>query len=138
MNQYLFNHGQWHTPYYFYGDEDCYRYFLSLVEGVTPKKQTPTSIGYSTGTQLNSSVTAESEDAIESASPIITIVGLVLLMVRFHDNKPCVPRFLEYYFSPTSFASIAPISILRAYDVRNDKTISSVTISPVTIAIMSA
>ncbi len=69
MNQYLFNHGQWHTPYYFYGDEDCYRYFLSLIEGITAKKQTPTSIGYSTGTQLNSSVTAESEDAIESVPP---------------------------------------------------------------------
>lgn len=69
MNQYLFNHGQWHTPYYFYGDENCYRYFLSLIEGTTAKKQTPTSIGYSTGTQLNSSVTAESEDAIESVPP---------------------------------------------------------------------
>ncbi|CAI4240130.1 CQS_1a_G0000780.mRNA.1.CDS.1 [Saccharomyces cerevisiae] len=69
MNQYLFNHGQWHTPYYFYGDEDCYRYFLSLIEGITAKKQIPTSIGYSTGTQLNSSVTAESEDAIESVPP---------------------------------------------------------------------
>ncbi|CAI4468925.1 CLN_G0019830.mRNA.1.CDS.1 [Saccharomyces cerevisiae] len=62
MNQYLFNHGQWHTPYYFYSDEDCYRYFLRLVEGVTPKKQTATSIG-------NSPVTAKPEDAIESASP---------------------------------------------------------------------
>ncbi|CAI7130127.1 CGH_1_collapsed_G0000780.mRNA.1.CDS.1 [Saccharomyces cerevisiae] len=62
MNQYLFNHGQWHTPYYFYSDEDCYRYFLRLVEGVTPKKQTATSIG-------NSPDTAKTEDAIESASP---------------------------------------------------------------------
>ncbi|CAD6595239.1 HN1_G0049360.mRNA.1.CDS.1 [Saccharomyces cerevisiae] len=62
MNQYLFNHGQWHTPYYFYSDEDCYRYFLRLVEGLTPKKQTATSIG-------NSPVTAKPEDAIESASP---------------------------------------------------------------------
>nr|CAE52445.1 hypothetical protein [Saccharomyces cerevisiae] len=62
MNQYLFDHGQWHTPYYFYSDEDCYRYFLRLVEGVTPKKQTATSIG-------NSPVTAKPEDAIESASP---------------------------------------------------------------------
>ncbi|CAD6595235.1 AMH_1a_G0000760.mRNA.1.CDS.1 [Saccharomyces cerevisiae] len=62
MNQYLFNHGQWHTPYYFYSDVDCYRYFLRLVEGVTPKKQTAMSIG-------NSPVTAKPEDAIESASP---------------------------------------------------------------------
>ncbi|CAI4238443.1 BAK_1a_G0000760.mRNA.1.CDS.1 [Saccharomyces cerevisiae] len=62
MNQYLFNHGQWHTPYYFYSDEDCYRYFLRLVEGVTPKKQTATPIG-------NSPDTAKPEDAIESASP---------------------------------------------------------------------
>ncbi|CAI4240232.1 BFP_1a_G0000760.mRNA.1.CDS.1 [Saccharomyces cerevisiae] len=58
MNQYLFNHGQWHTPYCFYNDEDCYRYFLRLVEGVTPKKQTATSIG-------NSPVTAKPEDAID-------------------------------------------------------------------------
>ncbi|CAI4244257.1 CCC_1a_G0000820.mRNA.1.CDS.1 [Saccharomyces cerevisiae] len=86
MNQYLFNHGQWHTPYYFYSDEDCYRYFLRLVEGVTPKKQTATSIG-------NSPVTAKPEDAIESASPIVVIiVWLVLSTVHlhFHDNKPCV------------------------------------------------
>ncbi|CAI4241826.1 BAP_1a_G0000750.mRNA.1.CDS.1 [Saccharomyces cerevisiae] len=39
MNQYLFDHGLWNTPYYFYDDEDCHRYFLSLIEGRTFKKQ---------------------------------------------------------------------------------------------------
>ncbi|CAI4037123.1 hypothetical protein SMKI_01G0820 [Saccharomyces mikatae IFO 1815] len=43
MNQYLFDRGHWFTPYFFYCDEKCYRYFLRLIEGVTPKRQETTS-----------------------------------------------------------------------------------------------
>ncbi|CAI4037126.1 SMKI01G0845 [Saccharomyces mikatae IFO 1815] len=44
MNQYLFVNNLWNTPYYFYRDEDCHRYFLSLIEGHTFKKQDKSSI----------------------------------------------------------------------------------------------
>ena len=39
MNQYLFDNDLWNTSYYFYRDEDCHRYFLSLIKGRTFKKQ---------------------------------------------------------------------------------------------------
>ena len=38
MNQYLFDNDLWNTPYYFYRDEDCHRYFLSLIKGKTFRK----------------------------------------------------------------------------------------------------
>ncbi|KAF4000540.1 Pheromone-regulated membrane protein 8 [Saccharomyces cerevisiae] len=38
MNRYIFDHGLWDTPYYFYRDEDCHRYFLSLIKGKTFRK----------------------------------------------------------------------------------------------------
>lgn len=38
MNRYIFDHGLWDTPYYFYRDEGCHRYFLSLIKGKTFRK----------------------------------------------------------------------------------------------------
>ncbi|CAI4054670.1 DUP/COS family protein SKDI_01G0880 [Saccharomyces kudriavzevii IFO 1802] len=42
MNRYLFNEGKWNTPYYFYCEESCHRYFLRLIEGRTFQKQPAT------------------------------------------------------------------------------------------------
>ncbi|CAI4670921.1 ADE_G0038370.mRNA.1.CDS.1 [Saccharomyces cerevisiae] len=39
VNQYIFYHGLWDTPSYYYRDEDCHRYFLKLIEGKNFKKQ---------------------------------------------------------------------------------------------------
>ncbi|CAI4241373.1 CPA_1a_G0000840.mRNA.1.CDS.1 [Saccharomyces cerevisiae] len=57
MNQYLLDNGLCHTPYYFYRDEDCHRYFLSLSEGRTFKKQDESSINDVTDTQHTESFT---------------------------------------------------------------------------------
>ncbi|CAI6382896.1 BTE_collapsed_G0000810.mRNA.1.CDS.1 [Saccharomyces cerevisiae] len=40
MNEYLFDHEIWSTPYYFYCEEDCHRLFLSFIEGRTFEKPT--------------------------------------------------------------------------------------------------
>ncbi|CAI4242871.1 CCQ_1a_G0000790.mRNA.1.CDS.1 [Saccharomyces cerevisiae] len=40
MNEYLFDHEIWSTPYYFYCEEDCHRYFLNFIEGRTFEKPT--------------------------------------------------------------------------------------------------
>ncbi|CAI4238703.1 BMC_2a_G0000830.mRNA.1.CDS.1 [Saccharomyces cerevisiae] len=40
MNEYLFDHEIWSTPYYFYCEEDCRRLFLSFIEGRTFEKPT--------------------------------------------------------------------------------------------------
>ncbi|CAI4240771.1 AMM_1a_G0000900.mRNA.1.CDS.1 [Saccharomyces cerevisiae] len=69
MNQYLLGHGLWNTPYYFYGDEQCYVYFLSLIAGVTPKKQTTASIDDIADAQSNVPTTVTPGEDIEPASP---------------------------------------------------------------------
>nr|CAI6384577.1 AEL_HP1_G0000750.mRNA.1.CDS.1 [Saccharomyces cerevisiae] len=69
MNQYLLGHGLWNTPYYFYGDEKCYVYFLSLIAGVTPKKQTTASIDDIADAQSNVPTTVTPGEDIEPASP---------------------------------------------------------------------
>ncbi|CAH1828122.1 unnamed protein product [Saccharomyces cerevisiae] len=65
MNQYLFDHRLWDTPYYFYDDEDCHSYFLSLIEGRTFKKQEESSASNVTDAQSNDETAGTPNEAIE-------------------------------------------------------------------------
>ncbi|CAI4242607.1 CQI_4a_G0000840.mRNA.1.CDS.1 [Saccharomyces cerevisiae] len=66
MNQYLFDHRLWDTPYYFYDDEDCHSYFLSLIEGRTFKKQEESSASNVTDAQSNDETAGTPNEAAES------------------------------------------------------------------------
>ncbi|CAI4239314.1 pheromone-regulated DUP240 family protein PRM9 [Saccharomyces cerevisiae S288C] len=68
MNQYLFDHGLWDTPYYFYRDEDCHRYFLSLIKGRTFKKQKESSASNVKDAQSNDETAGTPNEAAESSS----------------------------------------------------------------------
>ncbi|CAI4240456.1 AIG_G0000790.mRNA.1.CDS.1 [Saccharomyces cerevisiae] len=65
MNQYLFDHGLWNTPYRFYDEEDCHRYFLHLIEGKTFKKQGDPPTSNVTDAQSNDETAGTPNEAIE-------------------------------------------------------------------------
>ncbi|CAI4238676.1 BAL_1a_G0000760.mRNA.1.CDS.1 [Saccharomyces cerevisiae] len=66
MNQYLFDHGLWNTPYRFYDEEDCHRYFLHLIEGKTFKKQGDPPTSNVTDAQSNDETAGTPNEAAES------------------------------------------------------------------------
>ncbi|CAI4240661.1 BAH_G0019240.mRNA.1.CDS.1 [Saccharomyces cerevisiae] len=66
MNQYLFDHRLWNTPYCFYDDEDCHRYFLRLIEGKTFKKQGDPPTSNVTDAQSNDETAGTPNEAAES------------------------------------------------------------------------
>ncbi|CAI4929899.1 CGH_3_HP_G0040650.mRNA.1.CDS.1 [Saccharomyces cerevisiae] len=66
MNQYLFDHRLWNTPYCFYDDEDCHHYFLRLIEGKTFKKQGDSPTSNVTDAQSNEATTSPPIGATES------------------------------------------------------------------------
>ncbi|CAI7035567.1 BBT_collapsed_G0000800.mRNA.1.CDS.1 [Saccharomyces cerevisiae] len=68
MNRYIFDHGLWDTPYYFYRDEDCHRYFLSLIKGRTFKKQKESSASNVKDAQSNDETAGTPNEAAESSS----------------------------------------------------------------------
>ena len=68
MNQYLFDNDLWNTPYYFYRDEDCHRYFLSLIKGRTFKKQKESSASNVKDAQSNDETAGTPNEAAESSS----------------------------------------------------------------------
>ncbi|AJR99275.1 Prm8p [Saccharomyces cerevisiae YJM1418] len=68
MNQYLFDNDLWNTLYYFYRDEDCHRYFLSLIKGRTFKKQKESSASNVKDAQSNDETAGTPNEAAESSS----------------------------------------------------------------------
>ncbi|CAI4241176.1 CPA_1a_G0000820.mRNA.1.CDS.1 [Saccharomyces cerevisiae] len=66
MNQYLFDDDLWNTPYYFYRDKDCRRYFLRLLKGRTFKKQEESSTSNVTGIQSDEATTGTPMEATKS------------------------------------------------------------------------
>ncbi|AJO97813.1 Prm9p [Saccharomyces cerevisiae YJM1444] len=66
MNQYLFDNDLWNTPYYFYRDKDCYRYFLKLIEGQTFKKPENLPTSDVTDIERNEATTGAPDERTES------------------------------------------------------------------------
>lgn len=63
MNQYLFDNGLWDTPYYFYSENNCYRYFINLIERKHLYSQSDTT---AIGAQWDVLESETSEDAPKS------------------------------------------------------------------------
>nr|CAI6459058.1 CFF_HP1_G0000730.mRNA.1.CDS.1 [Saccharomyces cerevisiae] len=75
MNQYLFDHGIWHTPYYFFCEHRCHEFFKSLIEQTRSNAHLSSPTNGAENTQSNTPAKEVSNEMVKpyifSSDPVL-------------------------------------------------------------------